>query len=239
MKILTRQQQQATLDFVCEQYAVALRSYKRGVLKINTFAVIQTQAYNAAEAVQAREVYRPSGQDRPTSKRTRSNGIEKEARMKCKHICNAAGYIFAAAGTVAFAYATVRCPYGEEEEIICDVYPEIVEDFRKSNGGIVMRKIDIRIINKSGYDLPEYKTEQSVGCDLVAVLDTPVKLFPLDRVFINTKVSVALPEGYEAQVRGRSGLNKENTNTINNFFKHGSTFHFAPLHHQGGLVGMC
>lgn len=51
MKILTRQQQQAILDFVCEQYAVALRSYKRGVLKINTFAVIQTQAYNAAAAV--------------------------------------------------------------------------------------------------------------------------------------------------------------------------------------------
>ena len=34
-----------------------------------------------------------------------------------------------------------------------------------------MRKIDIRIINNSGYDLPEYKTEQSAGCDLVAVLD--------------------------------------------------------------------
>lgn len=72
-----------------------------------------------------------------------------------------------------------------------------------------MRKIRIKIINKSGYDLPEYKTEQSAGCDLVAVLDAPVKLFPLDRVFINTKVSVALPEGYEAQVRGRSGLNKK------------------------------
>lgn len=72
-----------------------------------------------------------------------------------------------------------------------------------------MRKIKIKIVNKSGFDLPEYKTEQSAGCDLVAVLDAPVKLFPLDRVFINTKVSVALPEGYEAQVRGRSGLNKK------------------------------
>ena len=72
-----------------------------------------------------------------------------------------------------------------------------------------MRKIGIRIINNSGYALPEYKTEQSAGCDLVAVLDAPVKLFPLDRVFINTKVSVALPDGYEAQVRGRSGLNKK------------------------------
>ena len=71
-----------------------------------------------------------------------------------------------------------------------------------------MRKIKIKIINKSGFDLPEYKTEQSAGCDLVAPIDAPIKLYPLDRVFINTKVSVALTDGYEAQVRGRSGLNK-------------------------------
>ena len=72
-----------------------------------------------------------------------------------------------------------------------------------------MRKIKIKIINKSGFDLPEYKTEQSAGCDLVAPIDAPIKLYPLDRVFINTKVSVALPDGYEAQVRGRSGLNRD------------------------------
>ena len=71
-----------------------------------------------------------------------------------------------------------------------------------------MRKIKIKIINKSGFDLPEYKTEQSAGCDLVAPIDAPIKLYPLDRVFINTKVSVALPVGYEASVRTRSGLNK-------------------------------
>lgn len=71
-----------------------------------------------------------------------------------------------------------------------------------------MRKIKIKIINKSGFDLPEYKTEQSAGCDLVAPIDAPIKLYPLDRVFINTKVSVALPDGYEASVRTRSGLNK-------------------------------
>lgn len=67
---------------------------------------------------------------------------------------------------------------------------------------------EINIINKSGYELPEYKTRQSAGCDLRAVLDAPVMLFPSDRAFINTKISIALPEGYEAQVRGRSGLNK-------------------------------
>lgn len=72
-----------------------------------------------------------------------------------------------------------------------------------------MRKIKIKIINKSGYGLPEYKTEQSAGCDLYSTLDTPVTLLPLDRVFINTKVSIALPDGYEAQVRSRSSLNKK------------------------------
>ena len=51
MKLLTRQQQDTLLDFVCEQYAVAVRCYKKGNLRINTFAPIQTQAYNAAEAV--------------------------------------------------------------------------------------------------------------------------------------------------------------------------------------------
>ena len=71
-----------------------------------------------------------------------------------------------------------------------------------------MRKIKIKIVNKSGYGNPEYGTEQSAGCDLYAAIDEPVKLLPLDRVFIDTKVSVALPEGYEAQVRSRSGLNK-------------------------------
>ena len=71
-----------------------------------------------------------------------------------------------------------------------------------------MRKIKIKIINNSGFDLPEYKTEQSAGCDLVAPIDAPIKLYPLDRVFINTKISIALPEGYEASVRTRSGLNK-------------------------------
>lgn len=72
-----------------------------------------------------------------------------------------------------------------------------------------MRKIKIKIINNSGYDLPEYKTEKSAGCDLVAPIENPIKLLPLDRVFINTKVAVALPDGYEATVRTRSGLNRD------------------------------
>ena len=71
-----------------------------------------------------------------------------------------------------------------------------------------MRKIRIKIINNSGYDCPEYKTEQSAGCDLRAVIDSPVTLYPMDRIFIDTKIAVALPDGYEAQIRSRSGLNK-------------------------------
>lgn len=72
-----------------------------------------------------------------------------------------------------------------------------------------MKKIQIPIINKSGFKNPEYKTELSAGCDLYAVLDFPIKLLPLDRVFIKTGVHVAIPDGYEAQVRTRSGLNRD------------------------------
>ena len=67
--------------------------------------------------------------------------------------------------------------------------------------------IKIRIVSKSG-NIPSYETKGSAGCDLKAAIDAPVMLFPLDRVYINTKVSIDLPEGYEAQVRGRSGLNR-------------------------------
>ena len=78
MKILIRQQQQAILDFVCEQYAVALRSYKRGVLKINTFAVIQTQAYNAAEAVAGKEGVKSMRERMEDLQEEGGNDIQKE-----------------------------------------------------------------------------------------------------------------------------------------------------------------
>ena len=64
----------------------------------------------------------------------------------------------------------------------------------------------IRIINKSGYPLPEYKTEQSAGCDLRAVIENPKRLLPLERVTFNTGIYISLPKGYEATVRPRSGL---------------------------------
>lgn len=64
----------------------------------------------------------------------------------------------------------------------------------------------IRITNRSGHELPAYATPLSAGMDLRAWLDAPVTLGPLERRLIPTGLSIALPPGYEAQVRPRSGL---------------------------------
>lgn len=69
-----------------------------------------------------------------------------------------------------------------------------------------MEKIKVKVINKSGYDLPEYKTPQSAGMDLRANIDEAVTLEPMSRVLVKTGLFIALPEGYEAQIRPRSGL---------------------------------
>ena len=64
----------------------------------------------------------------------------------------------------------------------------------------------IKIVNSSRHALPEYATPQSAGLDLRANLDEPVTLQPLQRALIPTGLRIALPQGYEAQVRPRSGL---------------------------------
>lgn len=64
----------------------------------------------------------------------------------------------------------------------------------------------IRIINRSHHPLPAYATAQSAGMDLRANLESPVVLGPLERRLIPTGLSIALPPGFEAQVRPRSGL---------------------------------
>ena len=69
-----------------------------------------------------------------------------------------------------------------------------------------MNMIQIPIVNKSRHALPEYATEQSAGMDLRANIDAPVTLEPLQRALIPTGLFMALPKGYEAQVRPRSGL---------------------------------
>lgn len=64
----------------------------------------------------------------------------------------------------------------------------------------------ISIVNHSHHPLPEYATPLSAGLDLRANLEQPVTLAPLERALIPTGLRIALPEGYEAQVRPRSGL---------------------------------
>ncbi len=64
----------------------------------------------------------------------------------------------------------------------------------------------IQIVNKSPHPLPSYETIASAGMDLRAHIDTPVILKPLERKIIKTGLFIALPVGFEAQVRPRSGL---------------------------------
>jgi dUTP pyrophosphatase len=66
--------------------------------------------------------------------------------------------------------------------------------------------MNIRIINKSKNSLPAYETEHAAGMDLRADLDEPIRLNPLERKLIPTGLYMELPEGFEAQIRPRSGL---------------------------------
>lgn len=64
----------------------------------------------------------------------------------------------------------------------------------------------VKVINRSAYELPQYETAQAAGLDVRANLTEPVLLQPLERAMIPTGLYVELPEGYEMQVRPRSGL---------------------------------
>ena len=64
----------------------------------------------------------------------------------------------------------------------------------------------VRIVNRSPYRLPAYSTPLSAGMDLRACIDEPVVLRPLQRMLVPTGLYIELPEGYEAQIRPRSGL---------------------------------
>ncbi|MFC2297925.1 MAG: dUTP diphosphatase [Prevotella nigrescens] len=66
--------------------------------------------------------------------------------------------------------------------------------------------IQVKIINKGKQPLPAYATTQSAGMDLRANIDSPITLKPMERRLIPTGLYIALPKGYEAQVRPRSGL---------------------------------
>jgi dUTP pyrophosphatase len=69
-----------------------------------------------------------------------------------------------------------------------------------------MEELNVKIINQSKHNLPAYETIHSAGMDLRSNLDIPVTIKPLERVIIPTGLFIELPEGYEAQIRPRSGL---------------------------------
>ncbi|MBO7470230.1 MAG: dUTP diphosphatase [Bacteroidaceae bacterium] len=64
----------------------------------------------------------------------------------------------------------------------------------------------VQIINRSHHPLPQYATPQSAGVDLRANIESPIELRPMERRLVPTGIFIALPPGYEAQVRPRSGL---------------------------------
>lgn len=78
--------------------------------------------------------------------------------------------------------------------------------------------VKIKIVNRGTQQLPAYATPQSAGMDLRANITEPITLQPMERRIIPTGLHIALPEGYEAQVRPRSGL----------AFKHGITVLNSP-----------
>lgn len=69
-----------------------------------------------------------------------------------------------------------------------------------------MKKIEVKVVREEGVTLPKYETEGSAGLDVRANIKEPIVLKSLERVLIPTGLKVAIPEGYEIQVRPRSGL---------------------------------
>ena len=74
----------------------------------------------------------------------------------------------------------------------------------------------VQIVNRSLYPCPAYATPLSAGMDLKANLSEPVTLGPLERTMVPTGLYIALPEGYEAQIRPRSGLAARHGITVTN-----------------------
>ena len=74
----------------------------------------------------------------------------------------------------------------------------------------------IQITNKSKHALPSYETDASAGMDLRANIDDSITLKPLERTIVKTGLFIALPVGFEAQVRPRSGLAAKNGITVLN-----------------------
>ena len=76
--------------------------------------------------------------------------------------------------------------------------------------------LNVKIVNKSNHQLPSYATAGSAGMDLKANTDVPVSLKPMERYLFPTGLYIQLPEGYEAQIRPRSGLAAKYGVTVTN-----------------------
>ena len=74
----------------------------------------------------------------------------------------------------------------------------------------------IKVVNKSGRELPQYATESSAGVDLRAAIEEPIVLEPLQRAMVPTGLYMEIPKGYEGQVRPRSGLAAKHGVTVLN-----------------------
>ena len=77
--------------------------------------------------------------------------------------------------------------------------------------------MNIQVINKSKHSLPAYATELSAGMDIRANLSEPITLEPLQRCLVPTGLYIALPQGFEAQIRPRSGLAIKKGITVLNY----------------------
>ena len=76
--------------------------------------------------------------------------------------------------------------------------------------------LNVKIVNKSNHQLPSYATAGSAGMDLKANTDVPISLKPMERYLFPTGMYIQLPEGYEAQIRPRSGLAAKYGVTVTN-----------------------
>lgn len=76
--------------------------------------------------------------------------------------------------------------------------------------------MNIRLINKSNNPMPAYQTNGSAGVDLQAFIDQPITLMPMERKVIPTGLFIEIPQGYEGQVRARSGLSLKHGITMAN-----------------------
>lgn len=90
-----------------------------------------------------------------------------------------------------------------------------------------MNKVTIKVVNTGNQELPKYQTPQSAGMDLRADIAEAVELKPLERKLISTGLHIQIPDGYEAQVRPRSGL----------ALKHGITVLNTPGTVDGDFTG--